>query len=81
MHTIAYERLFTLLVQDILAVGVDQGVFRPVDPDLVIALLMTIYLGSCSQIDEDGQIWLDPGQVAAFILEGLGRREVAEPGA
>jgi len=71
----AYDRLFTLIIQDIVGVGVAQGDFRPVDPDLTAALLMTIYLGSCSQLDSDGKIWLDSGQVVTFILEGLRQRD------
>jgi hypothetical protein len=71
----AYERLFTLIVEDIVGAGVAQGDFRQADPDLTTALLMTIYLGSCSQLDPDGKIWLDPDQVVAFILKGLCRRD------
>ncbi len=66
-----YDRLFTLITQDIVEAGVARGDFRAVDPDLTAALLMTIYLGGCSQLDSEGKIWLDPGQVAAFILDGL----------
>jgi AcrR family transcriptional regulator len=67
----AYERLFTLIAQDIVETGLTQGDFRSVDPDLVTALIMSIYLGSCSQLAPDGKIWLDPDQVVAFILDGL----------
>jgi AcrR family transcriptional regulator len=70
-----YERLFNLIVQDIVGAGVVRGDFRPVDPDLATALLMSIYLGSCSQLDADGKIWLDPDQVVTFILEGLRQRD------
>jgi AcrR family transcriptional regulator len=70
----AYERLFTLIIEDIVEAGIARGDFGPVDPDLATALLMTIYLGSCSQLDPGGKIWLDPDQVVAFILEGLWRR-------
>jgi AcrR family transcriptional regulator len=71
----AYERLFTLIMQDILGAGIARGDFRPMDPDLTTALVMTIYLGSCSQLDVDGKIWLDPEQVVTFILEGLRQRD------
>lgn len=67
----AYEELFTMLIEGIVAAGVAQGRFRQVDADLAAALLMTIYLGSCSQLDAAGKIWLDPDQVAAFVLDGL----------
>jgi hypothetical protein len=66
-----YDRLFTLITQDIVEAGVARGDFRAVDPDLTAALLMNIYLGGCSQLDSEGKIWLDPGQVATFILDGL----------
>jgi AcrR family transcriptional regulator len=71
----AYEKLFTLIIQDILGTGTEEGVFRPTDPDLTTALLMIIYLGSCSQLDPDGKIWLDPEQIVAFILDGLRQRD------
>jgi AcrR family transcriptional regulator len=67
----AYDRLFTMIIQDIVEAGVTQGDFRPVDSDLTTALIMAIYLGSCSQLDSEGKIWLDPGQVLTFILDGL----------
>lgn len=71
----AYERLFTLIFQDIVQAGIARGDFRPVDPNLATALLMSIYLGSCSQLDPDGKIWLDPDQIVTFILDGLCLRE------
>jgi len=67
----AYQPLFQLVSNDIIAAGVSRGVFREVDPDATAALLMTIYLGSGSQVDEDGRAWLDPSQVAAFALNAL----------
>jgi AcrR family transcriptional regulator len=71
----AYDELFTLLIQDILEGGIARGDFRPVDPDLAAALLMSMYLGSCSLLDADGKISLAPDQVVAFILDGLRRRD------
>jgi AcrR family transcriptional regulator len=70
----SYNKLFMLIIEDIVGDGIACGDFRPVDPDLTTALLMSIYLGSCSQLDADGKIWLAPDQVAAFILEGLRQR-------
>jgi len=67
----AYQPLFQLVSSDIIAAGVSRGVFREVDPDATAALLMTIYLGAGSQVDEDGRAWLDPSQVAAFALNAL----------
>jgi AcrR family transcriptional regulator len=71
----AYGELFTLIMQDIVAAGVAQGHFRSVDPDLAAALLMSIYLGSCSLLQSDGKVGMAPGQVAAFVLDGLCRRD------
>jgi AcrR family transcriptional regulator len=73
----AYEPLFTLVIQDIVRDGVARGDFRSVDPNLSTALIMTIYLGSCSQLDPEDKIWLDPHQVVTFILDGLRPRELA----
>jgi AcrR family transcriptional regulator len=70
----AYDKLFAAIMEDIVGYGVARGDFRPVDPGVTAALLMATYLGSCSQLDSDGKIWLDPDQVAAFVLEGLRQR-------
>jgi len=67
----AYERLFTLIAQDIVKAGIARGDFQTLDTDLATALIMTVYLGSCSQLGPTGKIWLDPGQVAHFVLDGL----------
>ena len=67
----AYQPLFQFVSNDIIAAGISRGVFREVDPDATAALLMTIYLGAGSQVDEDGRTWLDPSQVAAFALNAL----------
>ena len=67
----AYRELFTLIAQSVVQAGIARGDFRSLDPDLVTALVMTIYLGSSSQLDPSGTIWLNPGQVIAFIVDGL----------
>ena len=67
----AYQPMFQLVARDILAPGIAQGVFRQVDPGATATLLMTIYLGTASQVDEEGRIWLDPRQVADFALNAL----------
>ena len=71
----AYDRLFSLIIQDIVEAGVAQGVFRAVDPDATAALLMSIYLGSCSLLEPGGRIGITPDQVVGFVLEGLRQRE------
>jgi AcrR family transcriptional regulator len=74
----AYEPLFTLIIQDIVEAGIAQGDFRAVDSDLVTVLIMTVYLGSSSQLDDAGKIWIDFGQIVELILDGLRPREAAK---
>jgi len=71
----AYQPMFQFVSRDIVAAGIARGVFRRVDPDATAMLLMTIYLGSGSQVDEDGRTWLDPRQVAVFTLSALRRED------
>jgi len=66
-----YERLFNLIIQDIVESGITHGDFKTIDSSATAGMLMSLYLGSCSQLDSDGKIFFDPGQVAAFALEGL----------
>jgi AcrR family transcriptional regulator len=68
----AYLPMFQFVSRDILVPGMAQRVFRQVDPDATAALLMTIYLGTGSAVDDEGRPWLDPRQVADFALNGLG---------
>ncbi|MBN1995375.1 MAG: TetR/AcrR family transcriptional regulator [Anaerolineae bacterium] len=67
----AYQPLFTLLIEGIVGDGITQGDFKHVDPNLTAALLMSIYLGSCSLLDSVGKIWFDPDQIVIFVMEGL----------
>jgi AcrR family transcriptional regulator len=78
----AYQPLFQLVGQEIVAHGIARGAFRPADPVATAALLMTIYLGTGSTVDDKGRPWLDPRQVATFALDGLrgGEPEVGEGG-
>jgi len=71
----AYRPMFEFVGRDIISAGISQGVFRQVDPDATATLLMTIYLGTGSQVDENGRTWLDPRQVAAFALNALCKKE------
>ena len=66
----AYQPLFGLL-GDILALGIDQGVFQCQDPDAVVRLIMLIYLGVGAQVNPEGRHWLKPAQVSGFILDSL----------
>jgi AcrR family transcriptional regulator len=67
----AYQPMFRFVAEEILALGFEQGIFRSVDPSSMALLLMTIYLGTASQLDPQGRPWLDPDQVAALVLNGL----------
>jgi AcrR family transcriptional regulator len=71
----AYGSLFAMISQDIIEAGIARSDFRPVDLNLATALLMTIYLGSCSLLTPEGKVWIAPEQAASFVLEGLRRRE------
>ncbi len=70
MYT-AYLPMFQLVEQDVLALGVEQGIFRPVEPVSTAGLIMTIYLGTGSQVNEQGEQWFPPEQVSDFILKSL----------
>ena len=66
-----YQPLFRFIGQKIIATGISRGLFRPVDPAETATLLMTLYLGAASQVDEEGRPWLDPRNVASFALHAL----------
>ncbi|MGB8214405.1 MAG: TetR/AcrR family transcriptional regulator [Anaerolineales bacterium] len=68
-----YQPLIQFLAGEILAPGIQQGLFRPVEPGPTALLLMTIYMGTTSQHDAQGKPWLDPLQVTSLILNGLQR--------
>ena len=67
----AYQPIFRLVAEQILMPGIQEGIFRQVEPVSTAILLMTIYLGTASQVDEQGRPWLDPNQVAEFALRAL----------
>jgi AcrR family transcriptional regulator len=69
----AYQPMFHLVAQDILAPGIQQGLFRRVDLLATTNLLMTVYLGTSSNVDEHGKVFMDPHQVADFVLHALQR--------
>jgi AcrR family transcriptional regulator len=66
-----YQTMFQLVAEEILASGMEAGVFRPVEPIATANLLMTIYLGTASQLDEGGQFYLPSAQVAEFASHAL----------
>ena len=72
LHTYqAYLPFFQFVAQDILALGIAQGAFKEVDMISTANLLMTIYLGTGSQVDAHDRPWLDAKQVASLVLDGL----------
>lgn len=67
----AYEPMFELIGKDIVAHGLSQGEFRDVDPTSTASLLMMMYLGVASQVDEEGKPWVSAPQVADFVSHAL----------
>jgi AcrR family transcriptional regulator len=68
---LAYQSVLQLVGKDILAAGIEQGIFRQVEVASTAGLLMNIYLGSISYRDEQGRLWLSPSQVTDFVLSAL----------
>lgn len=67
----AYLPMFNLVGQDILAAGIEQGIFRQVESVSTAALIMNIYLGTGSQVNERGEQWFPAKQVSDFCLQAL----------
>jgi AcrR family transcriptional regulator len=67
----AYQPMFQFFVAEILEPGINQGIFRPVELMPTTMLLMTIYLGTASQVDIQSHPFIGPAQVTALILDGL----------
>ncbi len=66
-----YQPMLQMVGKDILAAGMAQGIFRQMDAATTAGLIMTIYLGSISYLDEQGRLWMSSSQVADFVLNGL----------
>jgi AcrR family transcriptional regulator len=66
-----YQPMHQLIIDDILVPGIAQGAFRPQEPAATAGLLMTLYLGIGSTVDERGRSHLAPEWIAEFILAGL----------
>ncbi len=66
-----YQPMHQLIIDDILVPGIEQGVFRPEEPAVTAGLLMTLYLGIGSTVDDQGKSLLAPEWIAEFILSGL----------
>jgi hypothetical protein len=66
-----YQPMHQLIIDDILAPGMAQGIFRQEDPARTAGLLMTLYLGIGSTVDDQGRSWLAPEWIAEFVMAGL----------
>jgi hypothetical protein len=66
-----YQPMFQLVGSEIVAAGVAQGSFRPLETEPTARLLMTIYLGVASRLNERGEPWFSPAQVTDLLLNGL----------
>lgn len=66
-----YAPMFALVHAQILDPGIRSGDFRQVDPGPTSGLIMSTYLGTCSQVDEQGRPFIDPNDVADFMLHAL----------
>jgi len=73
-----YQPLFKLIATEILAQGIAQGVFRLVDPYRTATLLMTLYLGTASQVDAANKTWLNADEVTAFAWQAIRNLEVSQ---
>lgn len=67
----AYQPMFQLLSEDVIDLGISQGQFREVDTEATSTLLMTIYLGTGSQVGERGEVLMSPAEVSDFVLRAL----------
>jgi len=67
----AYQPMFELVGKEIIGIGISQGVFRRVDPASTAGLVMNIYLGAASQINEEGKPWIEATEVADFVYHAL----------
>jgi AcrR family transcriptional regulator len=66
-----YQPMHQLLIEDILLPGMERGLFRQLDPGETAGLLMTLYLGIGSTVDEEGRSRLAPEWISEFVLGGL----------
>jgi len=67
-----YLPLSRLISEEILAPGMETGVFPPMDPVSTTLMLMTFFLGLGAIVDEHGQLPVDLNEVGAFVLRALG---------
>jgi AcrR family transcriptional regulator len=68
-----YQPMHQLIINDILIPGMDQGIFVQREPAPTAGLLMMLYLGIGSSVDEEGRSRLEPEWIAELVLGGLRR--------
>jgi AcrR family transcriptional regulator len=66
-----YTPMFHFIGQEIVLPGIQQGVFRQVEPFPTAGFLMTIYLGFASTAGDDGSLTMSVKQVFDYALNGL----------
>jgi AcrR family transcriptional regulator len=66
-----YQPMHQLLIAEILIPGMELGLFRQLDPAATAGLLMTLYLGIGSAVNDEGRSQLPADWIAGFVLEGL----------
>ena len=66
-----YQPMHQLIVDEILATGMERGLFRQLDPGETAELLTALYLGIGSTVDKGGRSRLAPAWIAEFVLDGL----------
>ncbi|MGD8456379.1 MAG: TetR/AcrR family transcriptional regulator [Anaerolineales bacterium] len=74
----AYTALIDLIHKDIVSLGIAKGEFRSSDDNMITALLMSLYLGSISLNDYDGNVWFDADSVMDFAMGGLKNTQTQE---
>lgn len=69
----AYQPLFHLLSEEVISLGIQDGIFHQVNPPETASLIMLVYLGSGSQFNQQGRLWVTAQQVSTFVLNSLRR--------
>jgi AcrR family transcriptional regulator/flavodoxin len=69
----AYGPMFQLVANEILAPGVEGGQFRKMDPASTAGMIMTIYLGFGTTVNDQGRPNVAPIQISDFVLNALRR--------
>lgn len=67
----AYQPMFELVGIEIIGLGISQGLFRELDPGSTAGMVMTIYLGFGSTVDDRGYPNIAPEKIADIVLHGL----------